>query len=341
MTGMDARTAARNALVCVLEARNGEKLMVICDAEKRPVGEAFAGAALELGLYTRLVMLPEERKPRKEVPPMLEAAIIEGRPDLFVNLMRGGADETPFRIQTTRLEKRRRVRLGHCPGITLDMLTDGALALTEEQYRGLQGTAVELLAVCQGATGVHIRSPGGTDLRFSVAEREFFTDTMLNWGTLKWMNLPVGEVIVGPVESSAEGKLVCTTAVGGVGLLREPVTLEVRQGRVQEISCADAGARAAIEKAQAIDEWAPRIGEFAFGLNPRARLIQEFLETEKMAGTVHVAFGNNADYPGGRNLSKTHMDFLVSEPSVELEFGKDTRPVVEKGAFVYKRGERP
>ena len=333
---MDARTAARNALFCVLEAKSGECLVVICDEEKRRIGEAFATAALDMGLYARLVMLPDEKQGRKEVPPLLEAAIIEGRPDIFINLMRGGADETPFRIRITRLEKRRRVRLGHCPGITLDMLTDGALAMGEEEYRRLQETAGELLAVCQGAAAVHIQNPEGTDLRFSVTGREFFTDTRLNWETLKWMNLPVGEVIVGPVESSAEGSLVCTTAVGGVGLLKDPVTLEVRGGKVRNIICADGLVKAEIEKVQATDEWASRIGEFAFGLNTRARLIPEFLETEKMAGTVHVAFGNNADYPGGKNISRTHMDFLVSTPTVTLETGGGTRPVVRDGRFVYK-----
>jgi leucyl aminopeptidase (aminopeptidase T) len=289
-----------------------------------------------MGLYARLFMLPDEKAARKEIPPVLEAAVIEGRPDIFINLMRGGSDETPFRIQLTRLEKRRRVRLGHCPGITLDMLTDGALALAADEYKKLQDTAVELMSVCQGATGVHIRNPEGTDLRFSVSGREFFTDTKLNWETLKWMNLPVGEVIVGPVESSAEGSLVCTTAVGGVGLLKKPMTLDVAAGKVQKISCPDAGARAAVEKAQAVDAWASRIGEFAFGLNTHARMMQEFLETEKMAGTVHVAFGNNSDYPGGRNLSRTHMDFLISAPSVTLEFGARKKQVVKDGKFIYR-----
>jgi leucyl aminopeptidase (aminopeptidase T) len=333
---MDARTAARNALGCVLEARTGERIVVICDEEKRPVGEAFAGAALDMGLYTRLVMLPPEKAARKEIPPTLEAAVIEGRPDIFVNLMRGGSDETPFRIQLTRLEKRRRVRLGHCPGITQDMLTRGALALTVDEYRKLQGTAAELMSICQGATGVSIRNPEGTDIHFSVFGRDFFTDTKLNWETLKWMNLPVGEVIVGPVESSAEGSLVCTTAVGGVGLLKKPITLDVSGGKVQNVRCADASAKAAVEKAQAVDSWASKIGEFAFGLNTHARMMQEFLETEKMAGTVHVAFGNNADYPGGKNMSRTHMDFLISAPTVTIEFGAEKRPVVKDGKFVYK-----
>jgi leucyl aminopeptidase (aminopeptidase T) len=148
------------------------------------------------------------------------------------------------------------------------------------------------------------------------------------------MNLPVGEVIVGPVETSAEGVLVCTTAVGGIGPVNAPITLEVSGGAVTEVACKDAAVKASIEKVQATDGWARKIGEFAFGLNPKARIVPEFLETEKLGGTVHVAFGNNSDYPGGRNLSKTHQDFLMSRPTVTVDFGKRRQVVMKDGKFV-------
>jgi leucyl aminopeptidase (aminopeptidase T) len=60
------------------------------------------------------------------------------------------------------------------------------------------------------------------------------------------------------------------------------------------------------------------VGEFAFGINPKARLIEEFLETEKIIGTVHIAFGDNTDFPGGKNDSANHMDFLMDEPTVKI-----------------------
>jgi leucyl aminopeptidase (aminopeptidase T) len=319
----------------VLEARRGEKLTIICDQALRSVGDAFSKAALDLGLWTRMVVLPKPTQPRTEIPPLLESAIIEGRSEIFVNFLKGGADETPFRITLTKLEKRRRTRLGHCPGITLDMLTQGALALSEEDYRRIQARADELMAVCHGATGVRVTNPGGTDLRFSVNGRAWFTDTKLNWETLKWMNLPVGEVIVGPEEFSAEGKLVCKTAIGGVGIIKKPLTLDVVKGRVESVTCASQEVKALVEKVQSTDDWARRIGEFAFGLNTRARMIQEFLETEKRAGTVHVAFGGNSDFPGGKNHSRTHQDFLISKPTVTVEFGKEKKEILKDGKFVY------
>ncbi|MEM2870261.1 MAG: aminopeptidase [Thermoplasmata archaeon] len=334
---MDRVEAARNALSCVLEARAGESLTVVCDEELEEVGRAFSSAALELGLWTRFIELPRERRPRKGVPPLLEAAVISDRPDIFMNVLRGGAEETPFRIQLIGLERRRRVRLGHCPGITMDMLTDGALALSERDYVELQARAQELMRLCQGAVALRVTCPEGTDLRLSVEGREFFTDTRLNWETLKWMNLPVGEVIVGPVETSADGVLVCASAIGGIGLIEDAVRLEVRGGRVVRVQCPSAALRKRIERVQATDPWARCVGEFAVGLNKKARIMREFLETEKVDGTAHVAFGNNSDYPGGKNLSRTHQDFLITRPTVILELGSGgERVLLREGRFSVK-----
>jgi len=67
-----------------------------------------------------------------------------------------------------------------------------------------------------------------------------------------------------------------------------------------------------------IDEWAKVVGEFAFGINPKARFVDEFLESEKILGTTHFAFGSNTDMPGGKNLSSSHMDLLISKPTVQV-----------------------
>jgi hypothetical protein len=41
------------------------------------------------------------------------------------------------------------------------------------------------------------------------------------------------------------------------------------------------------------------------------------LETEKILGTVHIAFGDNTDMPGGKNDSANHIDFLMNKPTVK------------------------
>ena len=72
-----------------------------------------------------------------------------------------------------------------------------------------------------------------------------------------------------------------------------------------------------VDESLATDERAKMVGEFAFGINPKARFVEEFLETEKIQGTIHIAFGDNTDYPSGKNNSANHMDFLINKSTVK------------------------
>ena len=59
---MDAWEAARNALKCVLDANEGEGIVIFCDDVKIDVGKAFEKGALALGLQTRLIQLKTMQK---------------------------------------------------------------------------------------------------------------------------------------------------------------------------------------------------------------------------------------------------------------------------------------
>lgn len=324
---MEAWEAAKNALEYVLEAVPGESVVIVCDDEKEKIGKAFADGALALGLWTRLMILKTSDKTRTEVPPQLLEVLTRQRPDIYINLMRGGGEETPFRIKIIQIETRdRKSRLGHCPGVTIDMLTKGALSLTPQEHRNMQGFATKLIQALNGTVKVEIANPSGTSLSLDVKGREFYTDTRIDWKTLKWMNLPTGEVIVAPVENSLNGKLVCDMAVGGIGPLKTPLEINAKNGKAEKTTSKDQDVLRRVKETLDTDEWSNIVGEFAFGINPKARFTEEFLEAEKMLGTVHIAFGHNTDMPGGKNASKNHMDLLMSKPTV--------RAIKEDGAIL-------
>lgn len=310
--------AAKNALECVFEAVVGERAVIVCDDEKAEVGEAFSQGALALGLWGRLVTLETTKGFRKEVPKHL-LEVLSAKPDIYINLLRGIREETPFRIKLIHLETRdKRSRLGHCPGVTLDMLSEGALALTVEEHEKMQDFAQRLMLKLDQTTEVEVTSPSGTELTFSTEGRPFFTDTTIDWKKMKWMNLPTGEVIAAPVENSLEGTLVCDMAIGGVGPLKSPVEFIVKKGIAKDTSSQDKEMLQQVNNTMETDAWAKVVGEFAFGINPKARFVEEFLEAEKILGTIHIAFGHNTDMPGGKNPSSNHMDLLVSEPTVKV-----------------------
>jgi hypothetical protein len=328
--------SARNALRYVLEATNGESIIIICDDEKAKVGKAFGEGALALGLWTKLLNLETSSEIRREVPAYIREILTTRKPDLYINLLRGVGDETPFRIKLIHLETRgKKSRLGHCPGVNIDMLSKGALALTSNDHEQMQSFARNLMNRLKEITRVEVKSPSGTNLSFRTEDRPFFTDTIIDWKEMKWMNLPTGEVIVAPIEDSLQGTLVCDMAIGGMGPLKKPVKLEIKDGVATDVESEEEEILSKVKKSLAIDEWAKAVGEFAFGINPKARFIDEFLESEKIVGTTHVAFGNNTDMPGGKNPSSSHMDLLISEPTVEVtnKHG-DSMTVLTKGKFL-------
>jgi leucyl aminopeptidase (aminopeptidase T) len=332
---VEAWVAAKNALQNVLEANEGERILVICDEEKTDIGQAFAKGALSLGLWTRLVVLEKQSSVRTEIPDYLQLALAQ-KPEIYVNILTGNREETPFRIKIIKTETSdHKSRLGHCPGVTLDMLTEGALALSAQDHKKLQGHADKLMKALEDTVTVRICNKSGTDLMLGVEGRSFFTDTKLDWELMKWMNLPTGEVIVAPVENMMNGKLVCDLAVGGIGKVKQPIEVEVKNGKVESVFCEDKEHLQRIKQTFATDNWADVVGEFAFGINPKARFVDEFLEAEKMLGTVHVAFGANTDMPGGKNLSKNHMDLMISMPTVTVtkSDGKMVT-VLEKGKCI-------
>jgi leucyl aminopeptidase (aminopeptidase T) len=60
------------------------------------------------------------------------------------------------------------------------------------------------------------------------------------------------------------------------------------------------------------------------------------LEDEKVLGTAHLAFGNNADFPGGgNNNSKIHRDYLFYRPTIEAIYDDNSKHIIMKrGALV-------
>ena len=81
-----------------------------------------------------------------------------------------------------------------------------------------------------------ITSPYGTDLRMSLKDRQGLALHPL--GSAVIITVPdYAEAAIAPVEGTTEGLLVADASVQGWNfLLREPLKLTVRQGKVVEVS---------------------------------------------------------------------------------------------------------
>lgn len=311
---MNPVEAAINALVITKDATIGETMIIFCDPEKQDLGKMYADSGIKLGLWTRLVILEAGKEIRKKPDDRTKETITSSNPDLIVNIFRSKGGETAYRIQFMKLEKRRADRILHCPGITMDMFTEGAAALTEQGYQDMFAYGDKLKEALKGTHKVHVTCPRGSDFTLDLGGKEF----RVEHGT----NIPTGEInVMPPIGDSFQGKLVSTS--GGIGKLYTdtPAQIYSKDGLAGEVKCTSDQVKKRILIELDRDPGARYLGEFAIGINPKARLVDAFIEAEKVIGTIHVAFG------GTYRPSKTHLDLLIENPTVTT-YKEDGTPFI-------------
>ena len=304
---------ALTALRQLLDAKPGHTILIVSDESTRDIADAWHKAAIRLECRVINFVLPEARRPLQDIP----RALIEMMPDadIAITAFSGLMDEASFRLSLLSELSRHVRRIGHSPGITRYMMTSGGMTA---DYSSLDATARDLINRLEGAVCLKVTAPGGTEMTIDVTDRPFSTDTAIPDGSAG--NLPCGEIWCAPVESNANGVLVCDGSIGDLGRVPAPVTLVVNNGKVTSVMCQDPDFRAEVETLLEYDAGAGIIGEFGIGINPAASVIGNLLEDEKAAGTAHIAFGNNMGMKGGRNASRTHQDFLFTDPTVTVTF---------------------
>jgi aminopeptidase len=311
---MNIMTGARTAVNVCLKVKKGEKVVVVTDVLKAAIGEAVYRAAKEAGSEAIFVkMLP--RKRHGEEPPEPVAAIMKSA-DVVIA-------PTSFSLSHTQARKQANeagARIATMPTITKEMMNKGGMTA---DFNQVKRQADLLIGKIGDAQEVHVTTPDGTDVRFSVAGRKWLADTGLLHEKGTFGNLPGGELYVPPVEGTAEGVIVVTGTLAGIGVLKKPVKIIVKNGLGKEIS-GGAQARAFVRMlAQAGAKLEQpdnvyNLAELGIGLNPKAKLIGNALEDEKVGGTIHLALGDNSTF-GGNVRAGIHVDGIILRPTVEVD----------------------
>jgi len=313
-----------NSLVEIMDIQKGEVALIIHDEYSKPVSEVTRKALEIGGVVVHTYLVSEEWRPLKSTPQDLRTLIERLKPTLFFNQLRGIGEETPFRINLHHEESRHGARVGHSPDINMGMIDHPMTA----DFREIKQKAERLKLRFRGVTTLRVTAPGGTDIVFSVLDRAFDDDIKIMPGHMG--NLPAGEVWCAPVEHSMNGTIVCDGSIGDLGQVKSPLVICVEDGHAIALSSEDGELVKRVDELIGVDDEASLCGEFGIGLNPKARLTGLLLEDEKAYGTVHIAFGHNADMPGGKNHSVQHRDFLFKKPSIK---------VLETSEYIMKDGE--
>lgn len=300
LTDVSRRVLERN-----LAAAAEETLVVVTDAPNDPVGRSLFDAGDELGMESGIVeMLPRERS-GVEPPEFVSGAMAAA--DVVV---------CPTTTSLTHTRARQRAcdsgaRVATMPGITESMFRTGAMTADYEQVAELTADVCQRLSAADEA---RIESESGS-LTLSISGRRGIPSDGLIREPGASGNLPSGEAYLAPVEGTATGTITFDGGFVGAGEADEPLVVDIENGSVVAVR---GDAAEEFSEVTAGDPCARQVGELGIGTNPAAEIIGVVLEDEKVYGTCHVAFGDNAGF-GGTIECDSHVDGIVREPDVYLD----------------------
>ncbi len=288
-----------------MNAHPGETLLVVTDTDTNHIGRALFDAGVELGLESGLFEIPPMERNGME-PPGSVARAMESA-DIVVCPTSASLTHTRAREAATEAG----ARVATMPGITDQMFGEGAITADYEEVERLTAALTEKLTAADEA---RIEADGAS-ATMSLSGRDGIPSDGIIAEPGDSGNLPSGESYIAPVEGTATGTLVFDGGLAGVGVLDEPLTVELDEGRITAVEGAAADE---FLDATSGDDCARRVCELGLGTNPAASIIGTVLEDEKVYGTCHVAFGDNLGF-GGTIDCDSHLDGVILEPTVSLD----------------------
>ncbi|HLB25903.1 MAG TPA: peptidase [Nitrospirota bacterium] len=281
-------------------------------------GEA-AGALREGGLLMRLraktAGKEDIEKAREVVGRHRKDAV-----DAVIALSNYSTSHTRFRDLLTSVAG---TRYASMPLFEEDML-QGSMDADWEEVAGLSD---RIARAVDGGDSVRVTTPAGTDITFGIKGRRPMTDTGVLREPGSFSNLPAGEVYLAPVEGTGEGVLVLEWAPNRK--LASPLRVVVKGGLAREVAGDEPFAR---ELAASFERLGTNrnLAELGIGTNEKASRPDNILESEKILGTVHLAFGDNTSM-GGAVSTPFHQDFVFFSPTLTVRAGDAEKTIIRSG----------
>jgi len=159
-------------------------------------------------------------------------------------------------------------------------------------------------------------------LEFSVEGRKSFPLSSILVKKGDWGAVPdYAEAAIAPIEGTGAGTVEIDGMIMGYGALKTPLILKFNEGNLN-------GFEGRVYRKQLTEILQSRDGtlrvlcELGLGANHLRTKIRGEFDDKKILGSAHIAIGDNHTI-GGKNVSKHHIDFLISQPRLLL----DGRPV--------------
>lgn len=326
----DLMEGAHNAINVCLKLQPQERITIIADNECVEIAAALVNEIEKVGSeYSLFVLEDYVQRPMQDMPKFILEDLAKSQVSIYACLTQTG--ELRTRIQMTDVVNQHKIRHGHMVNITKQIMKEGMRA----DFLKVDELSQRLIEKARKAKFITAKTDAGTHLVAEFSQSLQWVKTSGLITTLKWGNLPGGEIFTSPY--NVNGTFVVDGVVGDYlcakyGDLKEtPLTIEIKDSRIVKMTCDNKELLEEFTAYTMTDENSNRVGEFAIGTNIAVtHVIGNILQDEKIPG-LHMAFGHPySQHTGADWVSTTHIDCVGR--AFDIWF--DDEKIMEKGKFL-------
>ncbi|MGA1866719.1 MAG: aminopeptidase [Thermoplasmatota archaeon] len=343
----DLEKAANVAINEVLKVKEGEKVLIVTNpsSDVNMISKALFEMSVEAGAETTLMVQPT--KSQLDLANETVLGALKTHPDVLISISEEklGKDryaiKDPIKVGDNTYDHYFNYLLGEkisrsfwSPSVTRDIFE----RTVPIDYSRLRDDCSRIKEVLDNGDVVHIKAPSGTEIDIGIRGRSARSDDGNFSEPGSGGNLPAGETFISPELASSSGRIVFDGSIAsdrGIIIIDRPITCEVDAGLVTGIHGGEEAAklRATLQRAREktaefveqgklskedLEHYmtnTSNLGELGIGLNPKATIVGNMLEDEKVYGTCHIAIGANYDNDARALI---HLDGLIRSPTIRV-----------------------
>lgn len=301
-----SRGASKVINVCA-KVQPGEHVLIITEQSRFSIAQALATEVYRVGAEPTVCIM-QPRGQDSEEPPQLIAAAMKAS-DAFLSVVGKSITHTNA-VKDAIAAGSRGLVLTH---FTEEMLVHGGI---EADFEEAKRVCIAMAQGMAGAEKIVLTAPGGTHLEYSAkGRRGNHLYCMVEPG--QFSTLPTVEANVSPLEGTANGVFVADGSIPyiGIGVLEEPVTFKIENGRIVDISGGYQARVLAENLASKNDPNVYNLAEHGVGLNPNCRFCGFMLEDEGVYGSCHIGIGTSVNL-GGTVKAACHYDAILKNGTI-------------------------
>src|SRR3989338_7703113 len=295
--------SAKIILKDCMNLKSNESCLVITDSKLKNIGKILYKNSLKITKKSKLVLTPIPEAHGTEPSKNIANEMLKY--DVILMPTTKSLSHTKARENASR----KGARIASMPGITIEMMKR-ALNI---DFNKIKAINERLISKFKNKSNIKITTKLGTKVEFEIKNRKWMSDDGIIYNKKRaFGNLPGGEIFIAPLEGKANGTIIVDASVGGLGKVDKNIKINVKNGFIEKIK----GGKTAIQFKKSLKKKLYKnVAELGIGTNYKAKITGNVLEDEKVAGTCHIAFGNNKHF-GGKVDVPFHVDVVIKKPTI-------------------------